>query len=413
MRHAVIIAVSLAWLGSCDAFKSEDEYIPKPYEVEIAVAFSPVHVQPSLRFKQLSAGRGYFCGLTLNGEIWCWGQNSTLQLGSPTRDSYSEQAVRVGIDEEVESVASGFEHSCALAKSGNVYCWGYGNRERGLDPFELRPDGPNLVVASIRLTEIDAASFATCGKADDAKIYCWGRNGNGELVRPQYELSGSSNPIVIVNDSTRLWSIGGATGCVGWVVTHKGELLRWGCGVNKGEITRVDAPGEVAVIEKGEGHVCIISQAGETYCTGANYLAQSGPDLIGRSIGGLPVDLVWQRIEHDAPFVDLSLGHDHSCGLEEDGDIFCWGANNRSQISMDSLDVCLLEGYCFNYLETTCIPDRNVSCAKSTQKVASDEIFVDVIAGYAQTCGITEDGRAICWGTKPVKMTKYPGDSMH
>ena len=67
-------------------------------------------------------------------------------------------------------------------------------------------------------------------------------------------------------------------------------------------------------------------------CWGFNNLGQAG-DFTGKDpvttpsgVGGL------------AKVVQLTLGSSHSCALNEDGDVYCWGANNRGQLALPSPD---------------------------------------------------------------------------
>jgi len=58
------------------------------------------------------------------GQIYCWGANDAGQLGDQTTDGrYSPRQV-FGIT-DAASVASGYDFTCALLKTGAVQCWGH------------------------------------------------------------------------------------------------------------------------------------------------------------------------------------------------------------------------------------------------------------------------------------------------
>jgi alpha-tubulin suppressor-like RCC1 family protein len=59
----------------------------------------------------------------VNGAAWCWGSNSSVQLGN---DSNTDSWVPVqvaGLTSAVTALASASDHSCALV-AGGVRCWG-------------------------------------------------------------------------------------------------------------------------------------------------------------------------------------------------------------------------------------------------------------------------------------------------
>lgn len=87
---------------------------------------TPVPVEGNLLFADLSAGTGRSCGVTIQGEAFCWGSNSFGQLGIGTMSinrSTLPRAVRIpsalnapALDED--------DHACAVSTSGSIWCWG-------------------------------------------------------------------------------------------------------------------------------------------------------------------------------------------------------------------------------------------------------------------------------------------------
>jgi alpha-tubulin suppressor-like RCC1 family protein len=80
-----------------------------------------------------SDGFGHTCGVTTAGEVYCWGDDSDLQLGrGPSTggpNSASGVPARVAGGELPNSVtltaiSTGTRHSCAVGSDGNAYCWG-------------------------------------------------------------------------------------------------------------------------------------------------------------------------------------------------------------------------------------------------------------------------------------------------
>jgi alpha-tubulin suppressor-like RCC1 family protein len=77
-------------------------------------------------------GRGHTCGLTTAGAVFCWGDDTDLQLGRGQFTggggvSGTPQVVATGerpAAATFTSVSTGSQSSCAVASDGNAYCWG-------------------------------------------------------------------------------------------------------------------------------------------------------------------------------------------------------------------------------------------------------------------------------------------------
>lgn len=85
-------------------------------------------------------------------------------------------------------------------------------------------------------------------------------------------------------------------------------------------------------------------------------------------------------------FTDVTAGYSHSCGLEVDGDVHCWGSSREGQVGSVDLDACadpVLDG-----------PD----CALTPRRVQTDIAMRAVSAGGAHTCALAVDGAPYCWG---------------
>lgn len=91
-------------------------------------------VDGGLRFQTLAVSGGEFlradvrpagstCGVTVQQGIWCWGDNSSGQLGNGTTTT-TQTPVKVTSNEKFVSVAVGVGHACGLTIGGAVLCWG-------------------------------------------------------------------------------------------------------------------------------------------------------------------------------------------------------------------------------------------------------------------------------------------------
>lgn len=87
---------------------------------------------------KVMTGNGHACAITHYGEVYCWGENSSAQLGWGETE-YTTENMSVGYARKVvtgaQNSGSGFlsnvvdlslgvNHSCALTSVGDIYCWG-------------------------------------------------------------------------------------------------------------------------------------------------------------------------------------------------------------------------------------------------------------------------------------------------
>jgi alpha-tubulin suppressor-like RCC1 family protein len=74
----------------------------------------------------LAVGRFHACAIAAgDGSVWCWGDNGYGQLGVP-QPGQSTKAVEVtAIGTGFVQIASEYQFTCALQADGSVWCWGY------------------------------------------------------------------------------------------------------------------------------------------------------------------------------------------------------------------------------------------------------------------------------------------------
>jgi alpha-tubulin suppressor-like RCC1 family protein len=133
----------------------------------------------------VGTGDGHTCGVRGAGTLFCWGRNTAANLGlGQTVDLQRRVATQVGSDEDWSSVVSGQDASCGIRSGGLLFCWGgnsfatlgLGDREARLTPSELGQPG-----AAGEWSQVSLDTFHTCGVDAAANLYCWGRNLEGQL----------------------------------------------------------------------------------------------------------------------------------------------------------------------------------------------------------------------------------------
>ncbi|MBA2544229.1 MAG: hypothetical protein H0V17_31585 [Deltaproteobacteria bacterium] len=123
-------------------------------------------------------------------------------------------------------------------------------------------------------------------------------------------------------------------------------------------------------ISVGGGFACALDELSDLWCWGNNDFHQLDP-------GDEPIVPAARRIATGRKYQQVSAGRGHVCAIS-DGQIYCWGANDRGQIS---------GGLPGDVIEPTRIETTGGPAAWSS-----------VGAGFQSTCAIADDGRLFCWG---------------
>lgn len=80
----------------------------------------------------------------------------------------------------VTALALGAQHTCALASTGTVACWGMGGRgQLGTGAYRTQLTPVNFLMGEVR--SIAARGDTTCIIKARGDVYCWGYGGDGNL----------------------------------------------------------------------------------------------------------------------------------------------------------------------------------------------------------------------------------------
>ena len=275
---------------------------------------------------QVSAGDGFTCQLLYNGDVECWGANTSGQLGNgSTMRSDTPQEVK-GLSGPAKGVSAGTNYVCALLKDKTVQCWGAGSvGQLGAEIVGTSSPEPVTVTGLSGVRAITTGGTHACAVLEDSTAKCWGSNqagmlGNGSTTSP----NSSSTPLDVVglNDVTAVVASdshscalqkNGAVRCWGW-----GNYNALGGGSNGSSGVPVLAEGITAkAVSAGTNVSCAVLLDGKVKCWGNNANGQLGtttPDVEGSNhVTGL--DSV----------VAVSSNTTYSCALDEDGVVSCWG----------------------------------------------------------------------------------------
>jgi alpha-tubulin suppressor-like RCC1 family protein len=142
---------------------------------------APVEVAPAA-WASVAVGQGHTCAVRTDGSLWCWGRNTSAQLGTGSVAPLQIQTpTAIGSSTAWRRVTAGQDTTCGLQADGTIWCWGVNaegqcGQPRGtplLEPTQVSVGGGWLAVST--------GTFATCAIAQDGGLWCWGRNAEGQL----------------------------------------------------------------------------------------------------------------------------------------------------------------------------------------------------------------------------------------
>ena len=182
----------------------------------------------------LSSGAAFSCTVVYSGQVMCWGANESGQLGfgsDGTALPVGRTANLVASLENVQMVALGLRHSCALvASTGAVWCWG-SNTHREIGQYAEGPQTSTSFAQAVagldHVTTIAAGDSHTCARKKDGTIWCWGANDHGQLGTGGISLSGGLQNVELPEPSVALF-VGANTSCAR---AQTNALYCWGRGV--------------------------------------------------------------------------------------------------------------------------------------------------------------------------------------
>lgn len=302
--------------------------------VEEPVVVPPDPLGPVTDF---ASGDEHNCAVR-SGKVFCWGEDSNSQCGDGVIDAaayYSPIAV-VGLSGPVESLSASWVNSCAMLAAGGAQCWGsdgYGQLgDQPTEPDAERASAVDVLGLWAAPTQLSPGGLRTCARLATGEAACWGLSYAGEVVNgtPQAASGQQLVPFAIASLGTNVASVqtGYSHMCV---LTTAGNVKCWGANsvgtLGNGSYVDSGVPVDVAGISNVSQvavsifNTCAVLSTGAVYCWGANDYGQLGIDpsvLTKRATAGVVPGL-------ESGVVQVSLGRFHGCALFDNGEVKCWG----------------------------------------------------------------------------------------
>jgi serine/threonine protein kinase/alpha-tubulin suppressor-like RCC1 family protein len=291
---------------------------------------TPTRIE-GIRFRDIAAGVSHTCGVTTAGEAVCWGNNQHGELGDGTATARRAPVqVQVGGSHRFARVRTGGSHTCGLTDQGEVFCWG-DNRLGQLGDNSNAARRTPARAGSGGFASVDAGWNHSCALDRSGQAHCWGSNEDGQLGIGSTENAAAPSPVVSRQRFTQLVT-GGSHTCA---VTSGGDAFCWGRNqhgqLGDGATSPQSTPAAVtgglsfASLAAGSVHTCGLTRNGEAYCWGQNSYGQLGDGSTADRRA--PV-----RVEGFLRFASLHASGAHTCGVTPGGQQYCWGYNVEGQI---------------------------------------------------------------------------------
>jgi alpha-tubulin suppressor-like RCC1 family protein len=370
---------------------------------DVVVSFTTaLTAEAPLTFKAIDTG-AHTCALTTEGKAYCWGRNTWGNVGDGTTIDRTTP-VPVAGGHTFATISTAYANTCAVTVQGVGYCWGSNGVGQLGDGTRTNRTVPTPVATSQTFTSISTNNGATCGLTPSGDAYCWGANKSGMVGAGAVSC--------------------GSEGCTAPLKVS-------------GNLT-------FASVSVGAYTTCGRTTSGRTYCWGGNVFGELGigtatgpevcpdPYVVSTLVppGGSACSMVPLELTGGIALRAVYAGGFFTCGLDDDGQAYCWGANNtgefgngtKSSFSPNSVPTAAAPGYRFSLLDTgnqrlcgvTLTGEAycwglalygagcgETSCAGSTTPslVPGGNAFTSITGGKGgHRCGLTGSGQAYCWG---------------
>lgn len=284
----------------------------------------------------------------------------TLACGGATPGAPSD-ATRAALPKEtddtprgpqkVTAVAAGDFHTCVVVAGGSVFCFGR-NRDGELGDGGAAGNRPRPVaVPNLRdVEEVAAGHGFSCARVKGGTVRCWG---TGKIL-------GDDQPVEKVRPSPVAGLQGivelKAGGFVACARTQAGAVRCWGTDAIKTGAPTAGAE-EIAV---AGAHACARTFEGKVTCWGEGLWGTKNAKQANGDV---------------TKAAALSTGDSFACAVVE-GVPRCWGRNDQGELGLG--------------------PDKETRTKPVAVRNAAN--VMKLSSAEAKTCGLTRDGKVVCWG---------------
>lgn len=259
-------------------------------------------------------------------------------------------------------------------------------------------DGTTCNDAAERAIRVEAGGAHTCALFDNNMVRCWGWGIYGELGHGDTEDIGvdnepASSPYVQLGSTAKALSLGVTHTCA---ILQDDTLRCWGRNFygplglgHTNDIGDTEIPSSselalggmrVAQVAGGGEHTCALDFDGDVYCWGLSVDGQTGYGTTS-PLGDDEDPLSAGAVELLSTATQVVTGRDHSCALLDDGTVQCWGRGEHSPTG---------------YGHTESIGDDELPIDAGVVDIGGS--VQQLAAGWYHTCALLDDASVRCWG---------------
>ena len=337
-------------------------------------------------WRQVSVGGAHSCGIRTSGRLYCWGGNYKGQLGTggTSIDPTPTPVEVVGGATDWTQVSAGNTHTCALRRTGRLYCWGEDTGgQLGNGPSGDQSTPTEVSGALTTWTSVSAGSGHTCGRRTNGRLYCWGTDFHGALGDGPV-LGDRQVPTLVAGGFTDWRQVTAGLSATTCGLRTNGRLYCWGWD-NRGQlgngtgVTDSESPVQVsgnatnwATVTVGAVHTCATRTNRRLYCWGFDGNGQlgNGPtSTADRHVPGF--------VSGGGSWTAVAAGDGHTCGRQTTGRLYCWGWDQFGQLGDDG---------------------TNTNQHSPVEVAGGATDWTQFQVDTTNTCARTRTGRLYCWG---------------
>lgn len=303
---------------------------------------SPVAVTGGSVWKAISNGIGHSCGIKSDDTIWCWGENSSGELGTGATGAAQADPVALSGGGTWKQVSAGLTATCGIKTDDTAWCWGsdisgkLGNGAAG------NATAPAQVTGGGTWKNISMGFYNACGIKSDDTLWCWGDDGSGQLGNGA-TTGAQPDPVAVTGGAT--WKSVSVSYFYACGIKSDNSAWCWGYDaqhqLGNGAST-ASQPDPVAVngghtwkkISAGYQTACGIKSDNTAWCWGTDATFMIGNGAI-TGFQDSPAMVIGGSLWQDISAADGNPGT-HVCGLTTSGIALCWGTNTFGQLGIGS-----------------------------------------------------------------------------
>ena len=140
-------------------------------------------------------------------------------------------------------------------------------------------------------------------------------------------------------------------------------------------------------ISAGDYHTCALTGSGKVFCWGDGLTGQLGNGAnadLNRPDSSKPVED--ENGNALTSIIQVSAGGEHTCALNGEGSVFCWGKAANGRLGNDC--------------NSSCSTNKNHAVAVVDGDGSTNPLtgIIQISAGSLHTCALTDGGEVLCWG---------------